>query len=188
MERGVFGGHAIEEGAVFHFDVGVEIHLTGEVEADAVQAAGGFVAEAGDAIVDDVGCFVGADQGVFLALQVAVRDAGRVHGLDRLEQPGEEAVAILEPGRQAFQRRAGNVLEDEVLGYGEAEAARDAAYPLQAVVDARFTTNGAAPEPGEQRIRMRALDDELAGPAFELAYDCLIAMPDDAALEFEIAK
>jgi hypothetical protein len=73
-----------------------------------------------------------------------------------------------------------------MLPGGETEGARNAGDVVQARIDFGLPADGAAAESGEECIRMRALDDELAARARQLPDHGLIPMTDDAALGLEV--
>ncbi len=75
-----------------------------------------------------------------------------------------------------------------MLGGSQAETVRYSAHSVQTIISACLTPNGPAPETGEYRIRMRALDHEFADVAGKLTNYRLIAVANYASLGFEMAK
>jgi hypothetical protein len=66
-----------------------------------------------------------------------------------------------------------------MLGCGQAEALRNPRDAPEAVVGGGFAPDGAAAEPGQNGIRMRALDDEVPDRPRQSADDGLITPADD---------
>src|SRR3970040_1670771 len=81
IARGVLAGDLAHAAAVLELGPRVVVHLLDPLEHEAVPAAAFALAEPRDAEVDDVRALVGADDDVVLALEIAVRDTGSVHGV-----------------------------------------------------------------------------------------------------------
>jgi hypothetical protein len=134
----------------------------------------------GDAEVDEVWLLAGADDDVVLALQVAVRDAGRVHRPDRLQQLREEVLAVRELGLLLAQRRAGHVLERQAVA-DETERARDADDAMEPLVDGLLAAQQRSPHGTERPAAVRLLDDDVADRGAVQPHGRLIAQPKLAA-------
>lgn len=81
------------------------------------------------------------------------------------------------------------MFENQMRRARESIASWDSLDLAQAIVNLRLPADGPAAEPGQDSIRMRALDDELgAALGLKLTDDCLIAATDDAAAILEVLE
>jgi hypothetical protein len=111
-----------------------------------------------------------------------VRDAGRVHRAQRLEQRGEEPGAIGELVLVRAQRRARYVLEREMLLIDEPVRARHAGHTRELLVDRVLAAQQIPIQRAEGSGAVRSLDDRVA-PGRRVELDGgLVAAAEDATL------
>src|SRR5690606_16080915 len=120
----------------------------------------------------------GTDEDVVLALQVAVRDARRMHRVERLEEPGEKPLPVREATLVLTQRRPFDVLEHEVIA-DEPERSGYARHAAQPLIHGGLPPQRAEAEAMAQRRLVRLLDDDGTDRRVEQVGARLVALAEE---------